>query len=134
MFVTFSILFFSNYCELKTVVHIIRLKKEQISYEDYFDVYQTVSDSGLTIRAVQTIQDINCFYALFEITAEDEEMQIVPGSNMSFSIDYQGKENPFSMLGCSFVDENRQKVSNSRYYEIFGTKADTNKEDLNMTI
>lgn len=119
---------------MKTVVHIIRLKKEQISYEDYFDVYQTVSDSGLTIRAVQTIQDINCFYALFEITAEDEEMQIVPGSNMSFSIDYQGKENPFSMLGCSFVDENRQKVSNSRYYEIFGTKADTNKEDLNMTI
>lgn len=106
------------------------LVMDQIAQEEY----QTVSDSGLTIRAVQTIQDINCFYALFEITAENKEMQIVPGSNMSFSIDYQGKENPISMLGCGFVDENRQKVSNSRYYEIFGTKTDTNKEDLNMTI
>lgn len=34
--------------------------------------YQTVSDSGLTVSAIQTIQDGNCFYALFEVAAETE--------------------------------------------------------------
>lgn len=106
------------------------LVMDQIAQEEY----QTISNSGLTIRAVQTVQDVNCFYALFEIIAEDNIIQIAPDNDMSFLIDYQGKEDPFSMFGCGFVDENRQEISNSRYYEIFGTKADANKKDLNMTI
>ena len=106
------------------------LVMDQIAQEEY----QIVSDAGLTIRAVQTIQDVNCFYALFEITAEDDAVQIASDNEMSFLIDYQGKENPFSMLGCGFVDESRQEVSNSRYYEIYGTKADASEEDLNMKI
>ena len=44
------------------------LVTEQIAQEEY----QTVSNAGLTIQAIQTIQDNNCFYALFEIRAEDE--------------------------------------------------------------
>lgn len=107
-----------------------RMAAEQIAQENY----QTVSDAGLTIRAIQTIQDNNCFYALFEVTAEDASMQITSGNEMSFLVDYQGGENPFSAFGCGFVEEDQQAVSNSRYYEIFGTKMNPGQEDLDMKI
>ncbi len=106
------------------------LVTEQIAQEEY----QTISDSGLTIQAIQTIQDNNCFYALFEVTAEDESMQITPDHSMKFSTDYPDSENPFSMLSWYFVDENRQTVSNSRYFEIIGTKSNPGNEDLNLKI
>lgn len=109
-------------------------QKELVTEQIAQDEYQTVSDAGLTIKAIQTIQDNNCFYALFEITAQDESMQILPDSTMNFYIDYQGGENPFAMLGYNFVDEREQPVSNSRYFEIIGTKMDSGKEDLNMRI
>ncbi|MDE6925323.1 MAG: hypothetical protein K2P59_08710 [Acetatifactor sp.] len=102
----------------------------QIAQEEY----QTISDNGLTIRAIQTIQDNNCFYALFEVTAEDESIQITSGYNMGVTVNHQGGENPFSMLNLSFVDDSRQTVSNSRYYEITGTKTDPGNEDLNISI
>lgn len=107
-----------------------RLAAEQIVQEKY----QTVTDNGLTIQAIQTIQDDNCFYALFEITAEDESLQITSDNDMSFLIDYQGNEEPFSAFGCGFVGESEQTVSNSRYYELFGTKMNPEQEDLNMKI
>ena len=106
------------------------LVMEQVAQEEY----QTTTDAGLTIRAVQTIQDVNCFYALFEITAEDDSIQISPENDMGVQIDYHGKESPFGMLGRGFVEEGRQEISNSRYYEIYGTKADAGTEDLDMTI
>ncbi len=106
------------------------LVMEQVAQEEY----QTITDAGLTIRAVQTIQDVNCFYGLFEITAEDDSIQIEPGNDMDLLMDYHGKDNPFSMLGCGFVDESRQEITNSRYYEIYGTKADASTEDLDVTI
>ncbi|MDE5933364.1 MAG: DUF4179 domain-containing protein [Lachnospiraceae bacterium] len=106
------------------------LVTEQIAQEEY----QTVSNDGLTIQAIQTIQDNNCFYALFEITAEDESIQITPENSMKFSIDYSGSESPFSMLTWDFVAESRQTVSNSRYFEIIGTKMNPGNEDLNMKI
>ncbi len=98
------------------------------------DTHQTVSDAGLTIRAIQTIQDNNCFYALFEITAEDESVQITSDYDMSFQMDYQGGESPFGMFGCGFVEAGGQAVSNSRYYEMIGNKMKEGTEDLNMTI
>ncbi len=106
------------------------LVTEQIAQEGA----QTVTDAGLTIQAVQTIQDNNCFYALFEITAEDESMQITAEHSMGVQLDYQGSESPFSYLGMGFVDESDQAVSNSRYFEIYGTKAESGQEDLNMKI
>ncbi len=102
----------------------------QIAREEY----QTVTDNGLTIQAIQTIQDNNCFYALFEISAEDKSIQITPDYSMDFLMDCQGEENPFSMLSWDFVDEGRQAVSNSRYFEITGTKMNPGSEDLNMDI
>ncbi len=106
------------------------LVTEQIAREEY----QTISDAGLTIRAIQTIQDNNCFYALFEITAEDEGMQITENHSMGVLFDYQGDENPFCVLEWGFVGERQQTVSNSRYFEITGTKAEPGQEDLNMKI
>lgn len=110
------------------------LQKELVMDQVAREEFQSISDEGLTIRAIQTIQDVNCFYALFEITAEDDNIQITSGNNMSFLVDYQDNEDPFSMFGCGFVDDSRQEVSNSRYFEIYGTKAEANEEDLNMTI
>ncbi len=96
--------------------------------------YQTISDNGLTIRSIQTIQDNNCFYALFEITAEDESVRITPDCSMDFLTDRQGEDNLFSMLSWGFVDESRQAVSNSRYFEMIGTKMNPGKEDLDLII
>lgn len=106
------------------------LVTERIAQEER----QEVSDAGLTIRAVQTIQDDKCFYALFEITAEDESIQITAENSMDFLVDYQGSEDPFCMFGSGFVDERQQDVSNSRYYEMNGLKMNPGKDDLNMKI
>lgn len=106
------------------------LVTEQIAQEGY----QTITDAGLTIQAIQTIQDNNCFYALFEITAEDESLQISGEHSMGVLFDYQGGEDPFGALSWGFVDESQQTVSNSRYYEIVGTKTEPGQKDLNMKI
>lgn len=107
-----------------------KLVTEQIAQ----DASQTVTDAGLTIEAVQTIQDNNCFYALFNITAEDESIQITQDHSMSFLYDFQDGESPFGALGWHFVDEESQTVSNSRYFEIIGTKTRPGSEDLHMKI
>ncbi len=110
-----------------------KLVTEQIATGEY----QTVSDAGLTIQAIQTVQDNSCFYALFEITADDKSLQITPGHDMGLLIDYPGGENPFGYVGYGFVDEREQAVSNSRYYEIYGAKTNpqsTGNEDLNMKL
>lgn len=107
-----------------------KLVTEQIAQ----DTSQTVTDDGLTIEAVQTVQDNNCFYALFEITAKDESIQITQDHSMSFLYDFQDGESPFGALGWHFVDEESQTVSNSRYFEIIGTKTRPGSEDLHMKI
>lgn len=107
-----------------------KLVTEQIAQ----DTSQTVTDAGLTIEAVQTVQDNNCFYALFEITAKDESIQITQDHSMSFLFDFQDGESPFGALGWHFVDEESQPVSNSRYFEIIGTKTRLGSEDLHMKI
>lgn len=109
-------------------------QKELVTEQIAQEAYQTVTDAGLTIQAVQTIQDNNCFYALFEITAEDQSMQITADHSMGILFDYQGDEDPFGYLGWGFVDDRQQDVSNSRYYEITGTKIEPNQEDLHMKI
>lgn len=109
-------------------------QKELVMDQIAQEAYQTISDGGLTLQAIQTIQDNNCFYALFEITAADESIQITPGHNMEFTIDYPDGSDPFSMLNWNFVDEHRQAVSNSRYFEITGTKQNPGEEDLTMKI
>lgn len=96
--------------------------------------YQTVTDNGLTITAVQTIQDATCFYALLEVTAEDESMMIDSGCSMDLQMDFQGKEDPFAAFGSGFVGSTVQGAGNSRYYELFGTKLEESEADLCMNI
>lgn len=98
------------------------------------DGNQTVSGDGLTIQAIQTIQDNNCFYALFEVTAEDASMQITADHSMEFTMDYQEGGEPFAGLTWGFVPEYEQAVSNSRYFEIYGIKGNPTEEDLHMQI
>lgn len=109
-------------------------QKELVTDQIAQETHQTVTDAGLTIQAVQTIQDNNCFYALFEITAEEESMQITADHSMGVLFNYPDGEDPFGYLGWGFVDDRQQTVSNSRYYEIYGTKAVPGQGDLNMKI
>ena len=109
-------------------------QKELVTEQIAQDSSQTVTDNGLTIQAVQTIQDNNCFYALFEIKAEDESIQITQDHSMSFLFDFPDGESPFGALGWHFVDEESQAVSNSRYFEIIGTKTRPESKDLHMKI
>lgn len=95
---------------------------------------QTVTDQGLTITAVQTIQDRNRFYALFEVTAEDPDLRITSDSMLEYTMDFDGKEDPFGALGWGFVPESDQEISNTRYFEIAGTKNEQSEEDLVMNV
>lgn len=105
------------------------LVMEQLAQEGM----QSVTDSGITISLVQTIQDSNCFYALFQVTAEDGTL-IDENNALSMHLDYNGAEDPFCAMGWGFVDNRQQEVSNSRYFEIYGTKANPDTSDLNMNI
>lgn len=94
---------------------------------------QSVTDNGITISLVQTIQDSNCFYALFDVTAEDGTL-IDENNALSMHVDYNGEEGPFCAMGWGFVQNYEQEVSNSRYFEIYGTKTVPDSSDLNMNI
>lgn len=120
-----------------------KLVLENVAKEEF----QTVTGNGLTVSAVQTIQDSNCFYALFEITAEDEAIRIDENYSMDYRMEFPEGKDPFCALGWHFVPNSRQEVSNSRYFEIFGTKMseeeyfavygearDSGGEDLRMDI
>ena len=98
------------------------------------DISQSVTDQGITITAIQTIQDKNRFYALFEVKAEDPELKITSDYSMDYTMDLEGKEDPFCALEWSFVSENVQEVSNTRYFEIYGTKHEQSEEDLTMNL
>lgn len=107
-----------------------RLNQEQLSQK----LAQSVTDQGLTITAIQTIQDKNRFYALFEVTAEDTGMEITEDHNMQYTMDFKDGEDPFCALGWGFVHEEEQEVSNTRYFEIYGTKMENISGDLEMNI
>ena len=96
--------------------------------------YQSVTDNGLTITAVQTIQDSNCFYALFEVTAEDEGMVISEDCGLNFTTNCQDGEDLFGAMSWGFVGNERQKPGSSRYFEIFGTKMEEKEADINMNL
>lgn len=98
------------------------------------DISQTVTDQGLTITAVQTIQDKNRFYALFEVTAENPDMQITSDCSLDYTLDFEGGEDPFCARGWGFVSEFDQAVSNTRYFEIRGTKMEESNADLVMNL
>lgn len=105
------------------------LVMEQVAQEGL----QSVTDSGITISLIQTVQDSHCFYALFDVTTQNGTM-IDENNALSMNIDYNGAEDPFCAMGWGFVGNNDQEVSNSRYFEIYGTKMNPDTSDLNMNI
>lgn len=107
-----------------------RLAVEQVAQEGG----QSVTDNGLTITAVQTIQDSNCFYALFEVAAEDTGLVIDENWGLSLQADFQSGQDPFGYMGWGFIENSRQEPGNSRYFEIFGTKHEESGEDLSMNL
>lgn len=107
-----------------------KLALEEIAVEEH----QSVTDGGLTVTAIQTIQDSNCFYALFEVKAEDGSTRIDENCSMDYLLDFHGAEDPFCAMGWGFVDRTRQEAGSSRYFEIFGTKMEESGADLNMGI
>ncbi len=98
------------------------------------EVSQTVTDQGITITAIQTIQDQNRFYALFEVTAEDPGQKITEDCSMDYTMDFAEEESPFCALGWGFVSEGDQAVTNTRYFEIYGTKTTQSEENLSMNL
>ena len=110
------------------------MQKELTMNQMAEEVSQTVTDQGLTITAIQTIQDRHRFYALFEVTAEDAGMQITSDCSMDYTLDFGGNEDPFCAREWGFVSESDQEVSNTRYFEIRGTKHEESDEDLVMNL
>ena len=107
-----------------------KLVQEEISIEEH----QSASGNGLTITAIQTIQDSRCFYALFEVAAEDPGIQIDENYSMDYELDFHGAEDPFSAKSWGFVDHVRQETGSSRYFEIFGTKMEESTADMHLGI
>ena len=109
------------------------LQDKLVEEEIAKDEYASVTDNGLTIRAIQTIQDANCFYALFEVKSDDPAVLLDENSEMDVVWDWEGEESPFCAMGWGFVG-GKEKGS-VRMYEIFGTKENRNLEkDLVMNI
>ncbi|MCM1040051.1 MAG: hypothetical protein NC434_12080 [Ruminococcus sp.] len=82
----------------------------------------SVTDNGITVTAVQTMNDENVFYALLLVTAESE---IIDGSG------YFGNpvpeiitKNPdaFCNVGMSFIDMPIAEPSTQGYYEVYALK------------
>lgn len=109
-------------------------KKELTMNQLAQEVSQSATDQGITITAIQTVQDKNRFYALFEVTAEDSTMQITADHSLDYRMDFGGKEDPFCATGWGFVPEYDQEISNSRYFEIYGTKNEQSEENLKMNL
>lgn len=109
------------------------LQDKLVEEEIAKDEFMRVTDNGLTICAIQTIQDANCFYALFEVKSEDSSILLDNNSEMDILFDWGGEENPFIAIENGFVGG--EEKGNSRMYEIFGTKAERDsKEDLQMNL
>lgn len=98
------------------------------------EVAQTVTDQGVTITAIQTIQDRNRFYALFEVVMEDPKQKITEDYSLDYNVDFGGRDDPFCAWTWGFVSGDEQEVSNTRYFEIYGTKLRQSEENLAMNL
>ncbi len=109
------------------------LQDKLVEEEIAKDEYASVTENGLTIRAIQTIQDANCFYALFEVESDDPSVLLDENSEMDVVYDWGGEESPFCAMSWGFADG--EKEGSGRMYEIFGVKNDNNLEkDLVMNL
>lgn len=82
----------------------------------------TVTDGGITMELIQTIQDENYFYALFNVTVGEGEPVLDEDSGLAMELSLNGRESPFGSLEWGFVSNMEQAPGSSRYFEIRGTK------------
>lgn len=83
---------------------------------------RTVTDEGITMELIQTIQDEHYFYALFHVTVGDGVPVLDEDSGLAMELNPNGGENPFTSLEWGFVSNAEQAPGSSRYFEINGTK------------
>jgi hypothetical protein len=81
---------------------------------------EAVTDSGITITAIQVVQDSSCFYALFDVTPADPAQSISQDQSMEMSLHFS-QEDAFDALEWGFSEE--VSGANGRYFEIFGQKS-----------
>lgn len=90
----------------------------------------SVSDAGITITAVQTMQDKNSLYILLEIDAEED---IIDGNGLfgnagadgSYAPEFVTKDkDAFNNIGMAFTPDTPSfgELSDHGYYEIFAVK------------
>lgn len=98
----------------------------------------SVTDNGITVTAIQTMNDENVFYALLQVTAEEE---IIDGSG------YFGNPSPelltqnpgaFVNISMGFTDETQiGKPEKQGYYEVYALKGETgewNEESVTISL
>lgn len=80
----------------------------------------SVTNNGITITAVQTMNDENVFYALLQVTAEEE---IIDGSGyFGDSQLITQNSDAFCNIGMTFQDMPIGELSKQGYYEIYALK------------
>jgi hypothetical protein len=86
--------------------------------------YASVSDNGLTISLVQTLQDKKYLYALFEVvTPKDVPLNTEKDAFENLKIDVSGLNNISHSISGGFKSElNEPRNANKGYYEIWINK------------
>lgn len=98
----------------------------------------SVTNNGITVTAIQTMQDKNRVYALLKVEAEDE---VIDGnSGFDGAVMHNGDGNIFTIFcntGWGFIDEVDGKLTKDGYFVIDGLKhydAPWNGDSLRVTL
>ncbi len=87
-------------------------------------VKSSVTDNGLTISLVQTLQDKNYFYALLEVTAPKDIKLTDTNLFEEWQFDVSGQKDYSYSTGHGFMDVIQEpEITNKRYYEIWIKKS-----------
>lgn len=97
-------------------------QNELVAQGNVTGIGRKVSDQGVSVELIQSIQDSHYFYALFEVSSEDGSMTLDEDNQLAMDVTYGNQESPFTMLEWGFVSNSEQEPGSSRYFEISGTK------------
>lgn len=94
----------------------------------------SVTDNGLTISLVQTLQDKNYFYALLEVAAPKDIKLTDTNLFEEWQFDVSGQKDYSYSTGHGFMDVIQEpEITNKRYYEIWIKKSiDFNEKDFTL--
>ncbi len=94
----------------------------------------SVTDNGLTISLVQTLQDMDYFYALLEVTAPEDIKLTDTNLFEEWQFDIFGQKDYSYSTGHGFMDVIQEpEITNKRYYEIWIKKSiDFNEKNFTL--